>query len=92
MVVDISPTVWDPNDHNRTNQVIGEKMSEKILLSPEEAAERLGIGRTRIFHLIRDGEINSVKVGRLRRIPAYCLDEFVAALINEGVPQNDPRK
>ncbi|MPZ61583.1 MAG: helix-turn-helix domain-containing protein [Propionibacteriales bacterium] len=51
-----------------------------LLLRIEEAAERLGIGRTLMCSLIAAGEIESVQVGRLRRIPAECLDEYVARL------------
>jgi excisionase family DNA binding protein len=44
-------------------------MPERVLLTVEEAAERLGIGRTSMFKLIRTGEIESVRIGRLRRVP-----------------------
>lgn len=52
----------------------------RVLLTPEEAAEALGVGRTHLFKLIRTGEIPSVKIGRLRRIPAHALDAYVARL------------
>lgn len=52
----------------------------KLLLTPEEAAQRLGCGRTYVFHLIKSGALESVKVGRLRRVPAAATDEFVARL------------
>lgn len=51
-----------------------------LLLTVEQAAQRLGIGRTSLFALIRTGEVESVAVGRLRRVPAECLDEYVARL------------
>jgi excisionase family DNA binding protein len=49
-------------------------------LRPEEAAEVLAIGRTAVFGLIRAGELRSVKIGKLRRIPADALDDYVARL------------
>lgn len=51
-----------------------------LLLKVEEAARRLGIGRTKCYALVMSGEIESVPVGRLRRIPAECLDEYVQRL------------
>lgn len=50
---------------------------EKLLLTAEEAAAALGIGRTRVFALIRAGELRSLKIGASRRIPSDALDEFV---------------
>ncbi|HEU5161140.1 MAG TPA: helix-turn-helix domain-containing protein [Streptosporangiaceae bacterium] len=52
----------------------------RLLLTTEEAAERLGIGRTKMVRLVSSGAVESVKIGRLRRIPAECLSEFVAQL------------
>ncbi|GAB3751966.1 helix-turn-helix domain-containing protein [Microlunatus parietis] len=51
-----------------------------LLLRIEEAAARLGIARTLMYHLVRTGEVESVHVGRLRRVPVACLEEYVAAL------------
>ncbi len=54
--------------------------SRRLLLRVEGAAERLGIGRTLMYELVSRGDVESVPVGRLRRIPAECLDEYVARL------------
>jgi excisionase family DNA binding protein len=48
------------------------------MFRPEDAAPIIGVGRTTLFALMRDGEIESVKVGRRRLIPADSLREFVA--------------
>ncbi len=47
----------------------------------EEAAQLLGVGRTRVFDLIKLGELRSVKIGGSRRIPAAVLDEYVERLL-----------
>jgi excisionase family DNA binding protein len=60
-----------------------------ILLTVEEAAERLRIGRTLMYSLIKTGEIESVPVGRLRRIPAECIGEYIARLRSAN-RQNSP--
>ncbi|MFJ9011983.1 excisionase family DNA-binding protein [Streptomyces canus] len=51
-----------------------------LLLTVEEAARRLRIGRTTCFGLIASGELESVKVGSLRRIPADALAAYVGRL------------
>ena len=49
----------------------------KLLVSPEDAADVLSIGRTRLFRLIATGQLRSVLIGRSRRIPVSALIEFV---------------
>ena len=52
----------------------------RLVLTVEEAAERLGIGRTLMYALVTSGEVESVRIGRLRRIPADALERFVTGL------------
>ncbi len=52
----------------------------RLVLTVEEAAEDLGIGRTLMYALIRDGAVESVRIGRLRRVPAEALSDYVARL------------
>lgn len=52
----------------------------RVLLSVEQAADRLSIGRTTVYRLIKTGELQSVRVGRLRRIAADALDDYAASL------------
>lgn len=54
--------------------------SSLVLLTVEETARRLRIGRTTCFRLVRAGEIESVMVGRLRRVPADAVPAYVAKL------------
>jgi excisionase family DNA binding protein len=51
------------------------------LLTPTEAARRLSLGRTRLYQLIGSGEIASVRVGKLRRIPARAVRAYVDGLV-----------
>lgn len=53
---------------------------DKLLLKPEEAAELLSIGRSKVYELIGTGELASVRIGTSRRIPADALAEFVEEL------------
>ena len=57
-----------------------------IVLTIEEAARRLGIGRTLMYSLVMAGEVESVSIGRLRRIPVECLTEYVANLRAQAQP------
>ena len=52
--------------------------NEPILLSAEEAAEVLGIGRTFVFELVAKGRLESIKIGRRRLIPRDALERLVA--------------
>lgn len=51
-----------------------------LLVTPEEAAERLRVGRSKVYELIRLGELRSLKIGGSRRITTEALAEFVERL------------
>jgi excisionase family DNA binding protein len=51
-----------------------------LLISVEEAASILGIGRTLMFELMMQGKVSSVKIGRRRLVVRQELDEFVREL------------
>jgi excisionase family DNA binding protein len=57
---------------------------DKLLLKPEEAAELLGVGRSRVYDLMRSHLLLSVKIGRSRRVPAAALRDYVTALARQG--------
>jgi len=57
---------------------------ERVLLTPEEAGEGLGVGRTTIYALMKSGELESVQIGRLRRIPTSALHEYAARLVQRA--------
>jgi excisionase family DNA binding protein len=40
-----------------------------LVLTIDQAAERLGVGRTIMYALVSSGAVESVKIGRLRRLP-----------------------
>lgn len=49
----------------------------KLLVTPEAAGEMLSIKRTKVFALLKSGELRSVRVGRLRRISTAAIVEYV---------------
>jgi excisionase family DNA binding protein len=52
-----------------------------LLVTPEEAAVILRIGRSTVYELIARGELESVKIGRCRRIPRESLTAYVCGLM-----------
>ena len=58
-----------------------EQTVPRRLLTPEEAAQALGIGRTLVYELIGSGRLRSVRIGACRRVPVTAVDEFVAELL-----------
>jgi excisionase family DNA binding protein len=54
---------------------------ERLGWSIEEAADRLGIGRSVMCELIRKGAVGSVKIGRRRIVPEDSLSRYLSGLI-----------
>ena len=58
--------------------------SDKLLVTVDEAARRLSIGRSHLYeHLLR-GTLRSVRIGRSRRIPSRDLEAFIEALLKDS--------
>lgn len=53
---------------------------EKLLLTPEDAADLLSIGRSKLYELLGDGRLASVRIDASRRVPVSVLIEFVESL------------
>ena len=53
----------------------------RLLLTVDEAAERLGIGRTTAWSLVRSGDLESVQIGRLRRVHVDTVAAYAADLV-----------
>lgn len=60
----------------------------KLLFTTGEAASLLGMSRSRLYQLLAAGSIDSVSIGRSRRIPAPALWEYVERLraVDSGSP------
>lgn len=53
---------------------------ERLLLSPDQVAESLGVCRSRVYDLMRTGVLPSVKIGRARRVPVSAVRAYVDQL------------
>ncbi|MDQ6947320.1 MAG: helix-turn-helix domain-containing protein [Actinomycetota bacterium] len=50
---------------------------EPLLLRITEVATTLGLGRTKVFALVRSGELPVVRIGRSVRVPRAALQDWV---------------
>lgn len=53
---------------------------ESLLLTPEEAAQVLRVGRTTLYALIKDGDLRPVHIGRSCRLSWSELERYVDRL------------
>ncbi|HEY0869599.1 MAG TPA: helix-turn-helix domain-containing protein [Acidothermaceae bacterium] len=53
---------------------------DKLLFTVREAADMLGIGRSKLYELLRAGTVPSVRIGSCRRIAALDLADLVDKL------------
>ncbi|MCD2191473.1 helix-turn-helix domain-containing protein [Actinomycetospora soli] len=58
---------------------------DALLFTAEEAAELLKISRCKVYDLLRNQDLRSVKIGGSRRIPRSALEEYVARLLDSEV-------
>jgi excisionase family DNA binding protein len=56
----------------------------RLLLTPDEAASALGIGRTKLYELLATGKLPSVRIGASRRVSLEVLVDFVRQLEPAG--------
>jgi excisionase family DNA binding protein len=47
------------------------------MFTVEQVAEILGIGRDKVYQLLRSGQLRSITIGHLRRISGQWITEFV---------------
>jgi excisionase family DNA binding protein len=65
----------DSNEHR--------PMPQRKLLTVEEAAELLHIGKTKTYALVKSGDLESVMIGRLRRIHIDAVNDYAARLVGK---------
>jgi excisionase family DNA binding protein len=50
---------------------------DKLLLRPVEAAEAIGVGRSKVYELLASGELPSVRIGSSVRVPVDALRAWI---------------
>lgn len=63
-----------------TESTTEEAFVTRLLLTPTEAAQALGIGKSKLYELMRAGAVESVRIGAARRIPADALESYIRTL------------
>ena len=71
------PEVTDPT-------VEAARQAARLLLSPEEAGNRMQLSRATIYRMLERGELRSIKIGAVRRIPVRELEAYIAAHLPDG--------
>jgi excisionase family DNA binding protein len=56
---------------------------DKLLLTPEETAQVLSIGRSKVYELMSCGNLPSVRIGGSRRVPVDALNRFIESLSDQ---------
>ena len=51
-----------------------------ILYTPVQAARIMGISRAQVYNLLKDGSLNSIHIGRSRRISNNHVTQFIQSL------------
>jgi len=67
-------------DSVMTAAVADKAAEKKVLVSVEEAAEMLSLGRSIVYGLFMRNDVRSVKIGRCRQIVVSSLHAYVARL------------
>lgn len=62
----------------------------RVLYRVGDAAELLSVSKSRVYELIRSGQLRSVKVGKTHRVPARSLDEYVVRLLRGSSGHDSP--
>lgn len=65
------------------NQAPTRPAVERRLLTLDEAAGALSIGRTKLHGLLRSGALASVRIGTARRVRVEAIDAYLASLSDE---------
>jgi excisionase family DNA binding protein len=63
-------------------------MIEKLMLRPAEAAEAIGVSRSKLYELIAARTIPSVRVGGCVRVPVAALQSWIADQLTARVEGN----
>jgi excisionase family DNA binding protein len=51
---------------------------KRLLLRPREVADLIGVSRSTAYELINSGQIPSLRIGGMLRVPAAGLEEMIA--------------
>ncbi len=80
----------DTQEHIETRNDKETGRAPAAWLTPAEAVEESGIGRTRLYGFLTSGALPSAKIGRTRHIRRRDLDGFLEERMNSGTSTTTP--
>lgn len=66
-----------PTSAGAVESDVDEPDRDPLLLSVPAAARMLSLGRTTVYTLIASGELETISIGRCRRVPRAAIEAFV---------------
>ena len=66
--------------------LISSPLDQRLLISVEEAARRLSLGRDPTYELIRSGELEHIRIGRLIKVTVAGLETWVQRMTRGSCP------
>jgi excisionase family DNA binding protein len=88
------PNRYSPVQENEEEAITpspGEAGAGEVLLTVQEAARRLRIGRTTLYQYLMSGELESVQIGTRRFVPADATAEFLVKLRKQSHELMEPK-
>ena len=74
-----SPSKSRQDNHGHTDAGENSRdVMDRLLLRPAEAAEAIGVSRSRMYELLASGDVPSIRVGRTVRIAVAALQAWIA--------------
>lgn len=64
--------------------MLASDLPQQLMYTPAEVADQLRIGKSKAYALIGSGEIQSVRIGALLRIPREALVSYIENLGARG--------
>lgn len=57
--------------------------TDRLMLRPVEAADAIGVSRSKVYELIAAGQIPSVKLAGCVRVPVEALKQWIASQVTK---------
>lgn len=54
------------------------------VLSPKDVHDILSIGYNKTYELLKTGAIKNFKIGRERKIPKHCLENYINSMLKQA--------
>jgi excisionase family DNA binding protein len=68
-------------------QSCGLSRHERLVVAPKEAWRMLGVSNSTGYELLADGELDSIKFGRARRITVESIHRLIARRLARGAAE-----